>query len=270
MIGAEPKRCENFADRALAIYERDADVYSHDRSLHPAERELLRRLRRRWHKLAMIDVGVGAGRTSYTFGAVAGRYVGVDYSSVMVERARQAVGEDEQCRFMLADVRDLSMVTDRFDVALFSLNGLDSLGHYDRLEALRQLRGVMTADGVLLFSSHSVHALQNRFPRYRGPSHPVTPAKVYRLARATARSLIFAGIKAQLDLDSIERVGWTQARDGAHHFQLPLYYVTAWEQQRQLEETGWRLMEIWDLNGKEVDPACPGGDWWLHYLCQPA
>lgn len=216
----------------------------------------------------MIDVGVGAGRTSYTFGAVAGRYVGVDYSSVMVERARQAVGEDEHCRFMLADVRDLSTVSERFDVALFSLNGLDTLGHQDRLEALRQLRGVMAADGVLLFSSHSAHWLRNRFPQYRGPSRPVTPVKAYRRARATVRSLIFAGINAQLDLDSIERTGWRQVRDGAHHFQLPIYYVTVREQQRQLRETGWRLMEIWDLNGKEVDPARPGRDWWLHYLCR--
>ena len=36
--------------------------------------------------MKVLDLGVGAGRTSYTFAAIAGEYVGVDYAPTMIER----------------------------------------------------------------------------------------------------------------------------------------------------------------------------------------
>src|SRR5689334_17874445 len=86
-------------------------------ALEPAELWLLRQHRGDWHKLRMLDLGVGAGRTALTFAAVAGSYVGLDYVDEMVRLSRERVGEDENTRFMFRDARDLSCFREgEFDI----------------------------------------------------------------------------------------------------------------------------------------------------------
>ncbi|MHB8295268.1 MAG: class I SAM-dependent methyltransferase [Acidimicrobiales bacterium] len=256
-------------DPAWKVYERDAHEYWHDLALQPPEQALLRRLGARWSELSMLDIGVGGGRTSYTFGAVAGRYVGMDFSPVMLGRARTVLREDERCSFVLADVRDLTCLKEHFDVAMFSLNGIDTLGHADRLRALGQVRAVMHPTGLLLFSSHSLHVLRSHLPVHQVPRR-VSLANAYKLAKASVPTLRLAMIKRKFDFDAAERAGWARVRDSAHGFDMEIYYVSIAEQQRQLEATGWELLEVWGLDGRLVDPDRPGRDLSLHYLCRPS
>src|SRR5580704_13768174 len=141
-----------------AVMERDVDQYR-NLDLKPPEQVLLRRLKGSWHQLSMLDVGVGAGRTSYTFAAVAGRYLGIDVSPMMVELSQRRIGDDERVSFRVADVCDLSDLDETFDVVLFSFNSIDLLDRDQRHAALRQMRSVLRPNGYLLFSTHSLEAL---------------------------------------------------------------------------------------------------------------
>src|SRR6476661_11077234 len=62
------------------IYETDSEIQSYRGRtvLTPDEQVVLERLRDRWQEIDVLDVGVGAGRTAHTFGAISRRYVGID------------------------------------------------------------------------------------------------------------------------------------------------------------------------------------------------
>lgn len=254
------------ADPTRDVYERDADVYR-GRELLVPECTLLRRLRDRWADIDMLDIGVGGGRTSFTFGAVCRTYLGVDYAPTLLNAARQRVGESDTCRFALADARDLEALGGEFDVVLFSFNGLDTLDDAGRQRCLQQVHGVLRAGGHFLFSSHSIDGLPLPSPlaSLRGRSFPVRAAGALRLARPTLRTAV---TNMRLDIEALRRRGYARLRDHHHDFGLPLFYVTAAYQAARLEALGFEVLDIQDRQGRSVPSASPGSDLWLHFLCR--
>ena len=65
--------------------------------LNPPEREILSILKDKWHGIRMLDIGVGAGRTSFTFSAIVREYIGIDYSAAMISECKRKFGES--CRW---------------------------------------------------------------------------------------------------------------------------------------------------------------------------
>jgi hypothetical protein len=47
------------------------------------------------------------------------------------------------------------------------------------------------------------------------------------------------------------------------------YYIGRDDQQRQLAETGFELLECLDVDGGRVDAGEPHPDPWLHYIARP-
>jgi SAM-dependent methyltransferase len=248
------------------VWDRLADDYASRWALDPPERELLARLRSMWPHVDMLDLGVGAGRTAYTFAALTRSYVGVDISPMMVERARLAVGEDERTRFLVGDARDLSAFHGRgFDLVLFSFNGLDAVGHEDRLRILREVRHVIADDGLFGFSSHSLLALPFRVALRR----PSLRDPVRSTARSLRRAIGLARANRRLDLPAAWRAGWTLVRDEAHDFSLVLYYVHPETQVAQLADAGFGSVQVLDMRGRPVGADAPGPDPHLFYLSRP-
>lgn len=252
-----------------AVYERDAEVYS-DLSLVPSERRILSLLADRWPEINMLDVGIGAGRTTYTFAALAGRYVGVDYSPRMIELAKRLVGEkDKRVELIVADARDSSFLQEPFDFILFSYNGLDSVDHEDRLKILTELRRLLKPDGSFLFSAHSINALPlvAEKPRDRSRSWLRT---IYVWLAYIGQLRLTRKVNSKLDLETAWAQGWTIIRDGAHGFKMRIYYVDPMYQVEQLRDVGFEKIAVYDAAGREVDAKDAGRDPWLHYYCRPA
>lgn len=256
------------ATSARAVYARDLNWYF-DRAINPAERALLARLYDRWHRLSMLDIGVGAGRTAFTFGAVAGRYLGIDYTPAMVEASRQLVGEDDRTEFRVWDARELRSLGESFDVALFSYNGIDTLAHEDRLRVLGEVRAVLRDDSLFLFSSHSLAGLR-RHLSVRPVGFERSLRSAYQLARGSRHSLRLLRVGRRLDWTRMESQGWGMVRDGTHRFDLEMYHVTPREQARQLRDAGLELLEVMDADGHPVTIDYEGQSRWLHFLCRPA
>ena len=114
--------------------------YEGDTELQPAEARIFQELRPQLADWSVLDIGVGAGRTTAHLAPLARDYLGVDISPHFVESCRQQFGS--QGRFEVADARDLAPLgAGRFDFVLFSFNGLDYLNHEERLQALAGIRG---------------------------------------------------------------------------------------------------------------------------------
>jgi SAM-dependent methyltransferase len=249
-----------------ATWDRLSDAYTSDLSLTRPERSLLEQLRGAWQDLDMLDLGVGAGRTAYTFAALARRYVGVDFSPRMIERARRVVAEDDRTSFVVRDVRDLSPWHGQsFGVVLFSFNGIDAVDPGDRALVLAEVRKVIADDGLFAFSSHSLHALPLDI-HLRRPSLRAPLSSTYRSMR---RTLGLARANRQLDLERAQERGWALVRDGAHDFSLLLCYVSPAYQVAQLAQAGFPSCRILDMSGRAVDADAPGRDPHLFYIARP-
>ena len=105
----------------------------------------------------ILDLGVGAGRTTPHLSAIASRYVGVDYSEEMIRACRTRF---PHLQFNVADAADLSQFADAsFDAVVFSYNGLDCLPHEKREDCLRECHRVLKTGGVYIFSTHNPRGL---------------------------------------------------------------------------------------------------------------
>lgn len=258
------------ADANQEIFNRVADSYV-DLALKPAERAVLARLGGSLPELEMLDIGVGSGRTGYTFAAVVRRYVGLDYSPRMIERARQLLGAAANTELIVGDARDLSTAGGPFDFVLFSFNGIDAVGNEDRERILSEVRAVLKPGGQFLFSSHSLGALplatkKPRSARFGGSRAYALYARLadVRYGRRVAK------VNASLDLGAARRRGWVVVQGIGHDFTLDDYYVDPVFQVEQLASAGLEVVAVYDIRGEEIELPYAGRDAWLDYLCRPA
>ncbi len=147
---------DNFFLRPQAVASQAHEGF---RYLFPPEKTILDELvGNGLGKMSMLDLGVGAGRTTAHFQPFVRRYVGLDYSPPMLEAcARRFPDGIPNGRFVLGDARDLQVFpSGSFDFVLFSYNGLDSVDAADREAALREIRRVLKDDGWFCFSTHNI------------------------------------------------------------------------------------------------------------------
>jgi SAM-dependent methyltransferase len=107
---------------------------------------------------SVLDIGVGAGRTTGLLARRVRRYVGIDYSAEMVDRCRRRFPSMDIRR---ADARDLSAFTDgEFAAVLFSYNGIDYLyPDAARHQCLTEIQRVLAPGGKFVFSCHNSQAV---------------------------------------------------------------------------------------------------------------
>lgn len=257
------------ADANRAIFDSVADSYT-ELALMPAERSVLARLGRELPRRAILDIGVGSGRSGYTFAAIAGSYVGVDYSPRMIERARALLGEDDRTRLLVGDARDLSVAGGPFGFVLFSFNGIDAVGHEDRLRILAEVRRVIEPDGHFLFSTHSLGALPLATKKQRSNRFGSSRAyAIYARLQDIRYGRRIRRLNASLDLAAARERGWIVVPGIGHNFTVDDYYVDPEFQVGQLREAGFEVVTVYDVAGHEVTLPHRGRDPWLDYLCRP-
>ena len=137
--------------------------------------------------LRILDLGVGAGRTTGHLAPGASRYVGVDLSDAMIAACRAAF---PGLAFVCGDASDLTSIAGdgSFDAVVFSFNGIDCLPDDEaRRACLGEVGRVLAPDGVFIFSTHNPFVLVRR-------TGPLSLARwklsVARIARAVGRSVV--------------------------------------------------------------------------------
>ncbi|MCU1621623.1 MAG: ubiE/COQ5 methyltransferase family protein [Frankiales bacterium] len=142
------------------VWADNAGDFAADGWLDPAEPAALAYVASEVRGGRVLDLGVGAGRTTALLRLLTDDYLGLDYSQAMVDIARQRHPESEIC---LGDVRDLhDQASDSVALAVFSNNGLDSLSHPDRQRGLSEIGRVLRPGGLLVMS-----VLNKEGPLYR-------------------------------------------------------------------------------------------------------
>jgi ubiquinone/menaquinone biosynthesis C-methylase UbiE len=235
--------------------------------LQPPEQSIVNLLRERLPHMKMLDIGVGAGRTTLHFGRLVREYVGIDYSENMVQACKERFSDDvSNISFHVGDVRSLDMFGDsEFDFILFSFNGLDSITHDDRLRALKEIYRVGKSGSIFCFSTHNLYYARHLFGIWRQLTwKPRTMLK--RMNNWYAVTFVHNDPRHVLNM---RKLPYAVFDDGAHGYRLQHYYITPSAQVEQLSGN-FENVRIFKSDGSEV--GCETRlesvqDWWLYFLC---
>lgn len=251
-------------DQNLEVYE-SADVvqtYLHHQQLTKAERTLFGRFDSDYRGKAVLDIGVGAGRTTPALAALAAEYLGIDYSQAMVQACQDRFAQLPVARFLRDDARELSQCPDaHFDAAVFSFNGIDTIDMAGRQAVLKAVHRVLKPGGVFVFSFHNAHYLDELY-QYHWQKNPLRWWPNYQ--RRQRLRLVNGGKEQYAGKD------YFFLKDGGEDFRLDICYIRPGYQQQMLAEAGFRVEQsieslsgvALDVTSSERSRAC-----WIYYRC---
>jgi len=241
------------------------DYYNKYESLQKPEQTIFNLLKNDLAGMKMLDIGIGAGRTTRHFGPFVKHYTGIDYAKGMVDACEiKFKAEFPAFIFREADVRKLeAFAANEFDFVFFSFNGIDYMTAEERFLALTQIRRVLKPGGFFYFSSHNIQSLDN-------------PSK-FKL-----RLNLFALVKQMITWQKVKKMNKSQfgkiktseyisINDGVHDFGLQTIYFRPKAQEKILHDAGFKNISFYSLeSGLELNSteASSINDRWVYYLCK--
>jgi ubiquinone/menaquinone biosynthesis C-methylase UbiE len=217
-------------------------------TLRPAEVMIVVKYRDEIVGRRVLDIGCGAGRLIRYLARWTPHTTGIDFSAPMIEHSRRTF---PKVAFALCDARDLSQFPNAtFDVLFFTFNGIDTLGHPDRLRALTGMQRILSPNGLLIFSSHNRRFRNARSaPRLRFSFNPATLAmNAYHFALSTANRRI----RKPMDREEAE---YAVINDLAHDYSMLHYYIDRERQSAQLAGVRFSHLETYGEDGELLKPG---------------
>ena len=244
-----------------------AAEYARRSGLKPAEEAIFRRYENEIRGARVLDLGVGGGRTTSYLADLASDYVGLDYSPLMIERCRRRF---PAVRFEFGDARDLSRFGDgSFDLVLFSFNGIDAVGHEDRLRILREVRCTLKDRGLFVFSSHNRHFAiplpwDLRHFRVNPLRDPIRFARRIVSYPVGIINYLRRSNRSEIEADHCIVV------DAGDLYSLMHYRMAPDAQERQLASVGFCEIEAVARDGRWLSTAeaQAAQDPYIHYVCR--
>ncbi len=237
------------------------DHYGTLGDLFEPERVILDRLLPCIKDGALLDLGIGAGRTTAHLLKISSNYTGLDYVPAFVDEARARFpGTD----ILVGDARDLSRFDDgSFDLVMFSFNGLDCVPHEGRPKVISEASRVLRKGGFFLFSSHNRDYEYFMTPPWRRKWEFNAQFLRFMLYSFCYRHKHWAMKKHEVVTDEYALVN-----DSDHRYSLMFYYIKPEVQAEQLAAAGFKDVEIYNTNGKRV--SCDPSALSLHYVAAKA
>ena len=237
--------------------------------LRKPEITVLNELREKLPNMKMLDIGVGAGRTTGHFARLTKEYIGVDYSPSMIAAAQKKFKNyPKKFSLMTMDARNMTFFPDGyFDFVLFSYCGIDYVSHEDRLKILSEVRRILRKGGVFSFSTHNLNYFK------RGYS--------VRLSNHLLRDIPWR-LSFLLTNRLLNKEAWMILRDSSKNLQhiivsepepprytLKTYMITPVEQFKQLNTSGFASIRVFSKeDGTELKNPGDAKSIYLFLLCQ--
>ena len=98
---------------------------------------------------SILDIGCGSGDFTKELLSIAPYVVGVDYSASMIEKAKAAYTEPDNLWFQVEDIRELSGITQTFDLVL-AFHPIQWIPAADQSKAFEQMARCVAPDGICM------------------------------------------------------------------------------------------------------------------------
>ncbi len=227
--------------------------YASQVGVSPAERAAFSVVAQAMSGKRILDIGVGGGRTTPALLEISKDYTGVDYVNTMVERCRSRF---PGVNFRYADARSMPEFSDQsFDLIVFACNGISMVDHAGRLAILREVRRLLSHDGVFIFSTYNrdseEHDRMFEFPDFQHSWNPLRLA--VRSLRFTKHLAIRIKNRFRYARHEANTEEYSIKNDRCHDYNTMLYYIHITDQLRQLKTIGFNAAPvIYDLAGNPV------------------
>jgi SAM-dependent methyltransferase len=200
---------------------------------------------------AILDIGVGGGRTAPLMLSLSADYRGIDYCPTMVDIARSRF---PRLRFLKMDARKLTFANASFDLAAFSYNGIDSVDLPGRLAILQGVHRVLRPGGYFVFSALNRQgtACSDRWPDlgiFRAAGWSLN-----RQARAAGRFVLGGANWLRLRSFACHGDDVAVGNLSAHDFGLVALFTSVRAQIQQLTHAGFCVASIYDPLGRSISP----------------
>ena len=249
----------NSVNQATYTSEEGVNAYLNT-SLQSPEISILVKYKDNYYSKSILDIGCGAGRTSFYFRNFTDKYVGVDYSESMINVSKKCYPELE---FQHCDARDLSRFNDKsFDFIIFSYNGIDYITNDDRLTVFKEIKRILKDDGMFVFSTHN----RNFSNIETTPSFQLSlnPINFIKNSLGYIKQLLN---NSKLKNKAIETEDYAILNDSGNNYSLLTYYISKNKQIEQLNEIGFNTQEIFDMNGQALSEGTnDSNDAWIYYV----
>jgi len=154
------------------------DAYTKETEIWPSEKLIFDKC---FYKPGMIlDVGCGAGRTSFELAKRGHKVVGIDLSQALIDRAKErALREKVSITFKVMNALKLAFRNNYFSGAIFSYNGIGFIPRKEgKLKFLKGIYRVLKPNAYFFFNTHNIFALNKYFPIHLKQFLKITFAKV--------------------------------------------------------------------------------------------
>ena len=238
----------------------------------PGEQAAVEHVAARVRSRPVLDIGVGAGRTTTLLKGISTDYVGIDYTREMVDACR---AKHPGVRIEHMDARDLGAFEDnRFALVMFSYNGIDAVDFADRQKVLREVHRVLQPGGLFIVSAHNRDGPgareQKPRPHLQFTWNPLRLGwRILKLGRSWVQALRNHRRYSVLNED---HDNWAVMNCAAHDFGIVILYTTLAEQKRQLAAAGFELEQVYDnVAGRPVPEGANTRDVaWFHHVARKA
>ncbi len=257
----------------VEVYYNDPNVVKFFRDLSdlkPVETMVLSRFRDELQDQPILDIGIGAGRTTAPLLQITQSYVGIDFSKEMVLAAKQKF---PGANLLVCDARDLSMFKDEhFTAVFFWGGGLDDIVA-GRSQVLKEINRVL-GDGIFAMMTHNfdAHDLRRclKYPLRLSPN-PSLLVNDNLLRLRSYISYCYNRFWCAVHRKGYAIYGEYEKSLGDRPglgMLLPTYYMRRDAQVEQLIEHGFCDVEVFDQNGNAVESCRTIKDLFLFYVAR--
>lgn len=248
-------------------FEGDNRLFAFERNdrLFAVEAEILCRLKGEFKDLAILELGMGAGRLSNDLLNISRDYVGIDCYAEAVHTAREAYSGID---IRQMDARDLSAFDNTsFDLIWFAFNGIDYNSHDDRMSILFEVRRLIKPNGAFVFSSHNIDSeVRSAFSL----SHINRTKGLLSAAKSLARYVRGIGNAIIVGRSAFRSKDYAILNDEANSYRDLTYYISLEKQIEQLQIAGFKHVQAFGMEGEILPLSERYSDGsMIHYVARP-
>jgi ubiquinone/menaquinone biosynthesis C-methylase UbiE len=221
------------------------EQYDQMQFLFKAEEKIFRKYSAFFKKSSVLDIGIGAGRTTQYLAKLCDKYVGIDYSQNFINHCKKKLSTLTNASFEFADARSMPQFRDNsFDFILFSFNGIDCLDNDGRNLVLKECKRLLKNGGLFCFSFHNFNTIPKLFSLILSKNPFKLKASWHRYKMVNKLN---PEIKIFINKDYII------LRDGENNFESEIMYTKPANQLKELVNLGFEPVCFYDAEkGNEI------------------
>lgn len=203
------------------------------------------------YRRSVLDIGIGAGRTTGPLSEMFKRYIGVDYSPEMIQAAKTEFPGTE---LRVMDARRMAL-EQSVDCIMFSFNGIDCIPYEDRQTVFTEVARLLVPGGYYIYSTHNLH--QRRTDAWL---NHFWVKELFRKRVYTSIPLVVNRLKHFRKQSNDESLGFAYVNDSAHSFDLRQVYVDIAKECEVLRRHGFDVLATIG-NNKQIEGYDVDDNW---------